>query len=317
MEYHHVNSEEESYWARRERFMYYQYIKFMVKALGDDAKSLLDVGSSNAEYVESFNWIANRYALDINKPYQSGNVKGIQMDFMEFQPTERFDFVTCLQVLEHIQDPVPFVKKLFEVGKRVLISVPYMWRENSEEGHIHDPVDLGKVISWIGKNPDYHIIVEEPLFNSTKNRRLICYYHSEGQKFNMNKLRQGLLMGNLQNNDKNRVDSNFEQINKHLLEINEHLIGIREEQERQSKLISIDSTISINVNNLTRIKDENERISSRISNYKKEIKKTEKKYKLSLLQKKKYERVYEDIINSKSWRYTKPLRDIRLILQRK
>ncbi|MBX4145823.1 hypothetical protein K1X09_00420 [Paenibacillus lautus] len=182
-----------SYWEKRSNMMYYQYIKYMVQALAADANSLIDVGSSNAEYIESFDWISKRNTLDIENPYSSLNVEGIKADFLQFKPLQKYDFITCLQVLEHVPDVISFARKLFEIGDNVLISVPYMWEANSCAEHIHDPIDFDKLYDWIGRVPDYHIIVQEPLFNSSKSRRLICYYHSTPEKLSLNTARKNVL----------------------------------------------------------------------------------------------------------------------------
>jgi hypothetical protein len=44
--------------------MYYQYLDYLIRALATDAKSLIDVGSTNAQYIESFHWIPKRNTLD-------------------------------------------------------------------------------------------------------------------------------------------------------------------------------------------------------------------------------------------------------------
>lgn len=192
-----------SYWDKRSHMMYYQYVKYMVQALAADANSMIDVGSSNAEYVESFDWIPQRHTIDLENPYYSDRVQGFEMDFMQFQPTKKYDFITCLQVLEHVPDPISFARKLFDIGKNVLISVPYMWEESSEAEHIHDPVDFDKLSLWTGRDPSYHIIVKEPLFNSSKSNRLICYYHSDSEKFDVKKMR--LRVKNMRNSSNSKA----------------------------------------------------------------------------------------------------------------
>ena len=135
----------DQYWKKRSLMMYYKYIDFMVQAFAADAKSLIDIGTADTQYIENFDWIPNKYALDIKNPYGSAAVKSIEIDFLDYQPEEKFDFVTCLQVLEHIPNVEEFAKKLLKISNRVLISVPYMWPEGSEDEHIHDPIDLQKV----------------------------------------------------------------------------------------------------------------------------------------------------------------------------
>jgi len=66
-----------------------------------------------------------------------------------------------MQVLEHLNDPAIFAKKLFKTGSTVIISVPYKWKKGLEKGHAQDPVDENMVYSWTKMRPTYSVIVEE------------------------------------------------------------------------------------------------------------------------------------------------------------
>lgn len=176
----------QGYGARRRHLLYYVYIDRLMRVLAADAKSLLDVGAANTRYLESFDWIPERYALDRVHDNPSLGVTTIKADFLKFQPARKYDFVTCFQVLEHIPDATTFGRRLFEMADRALISVPYLWPDNphnrpenndpaGNKHHVHDPIDLAKFSRWLGREPDYHIVVEEP-FGGAKGRRLIAYY---------------------------------------------------------------------------------------------------------------------------------------------
>jgi hypothetical protein len=171
--------------------MYYRYIDAIVRGVGADAKSLLDVGSASAQYLEEFDWIENKVAIDLKSAYSSVTVKGIAVNFFDYKPDVKFDLVTCFQVLEHVPEAGKFAKKLFEVGRDVLVSVPYQWPERSNVHHVHDPVDREKLRSWTGRDPDYSVIVSE-LFVGTKGRRLIAYYRERGQPFSASAARNAM-----------------------------------------------------------------------------------------------------------------------------
>ena len=183
------------YWLRRSNMMYYKYIDILVKAFAYDAKSIIDVGSANTEYIEKFYWIPNKYTLDIKNPYTSSNVTAIETDFLTFKPEEKFDFVTCFQVLEHIPEVQLFAKKLFEISEKVLISVPHLWPKGAEKEHINDPVDEEKLFKWTNREPSYSIIVSEPLREPRKgiSRRMICYYGPVGEQINYRKAMDNVL----------------------------------------------------------------------------------------------------------------------------
>lgn len=171
--------------------MYYRYIDAIVAGVAAEAKSLLDVGSAGTPYIENFDWIPKRVTIDISTPYSSKTVEGIKGDFFTYLPEEQFDFVTCLQVLEHIPDVTTFARKLFDVGRNVLISVPFEWPEKATSYHVHDPVTEKKLETWTRRKPDYSIIVPE-LFLPRKGKRLIAYYQDPATKFSMEAARKAM-----------------------------------------------------------------------------------------------------------------------------
>ena len=181
-----------SYWEKRSSLIYYRYIDLIVRGLAANAKTMIDVGSYNTPNLELFDWIPERHSLDIKRPYESENVRGIKTDFFSFEPASKYDFAICLQVLEHVPDAARFAKKLFSISDAVLVSVPYRWPAGSHDDHVHDPVDLEKLLSWTEREPDYHIVVAEPLMRSPKGRRLIAYYHPPGTPLNLSQARRKL-----------------------------------------------------------------------------------------------------------------------------
>lgn len=171
------------YWKRRQKMMYYQYVLDIAGPLAADAKSLIDVGSHGTSMAETFDWIPERVALDLREPYSSPAVTGIKADFFTFAPERRYDMALCLQVLEHVPDAAGFARKLLDVADRVLVSVPYLWPKNRNKFHCQDPVDEAKLAAWFGRQPDYTIIVAEPLREPEIARRLIAYFHVPGERF--------------------------------------------------------------------------------------------------------------------------------------
>jgi len=158
--------------------MYYRYIQRMIEKLGAEAQSMIDVGSGNCPYLEWFDWIPERVSVDIRVPYESDHVRGIKGDIFQLQFPKPFDVCTCLQVLEHVPDAAAFGRRLLELARVVVVSVPYKWPDTPKPtpGHLHDPVDLAKLTAWMGREATYRIIVEEPLSFSPKRRRLIAVY---------------------------------------------------------------------------------------------------------------------------------------------
>lgn len=178
------------YWKERHNMMYYKYIDLWVRVLAINSKSIIDIGSSRAPFIERFDWIKSRFALDMHEPYQSKNVHGIHEDFLTWAPTQKFDFTLCLQVLEHVTEARAFASKLLSVSDRVLVSVPYRWPEGSNADHVQDPVDLAKLVSWFGRLPDHHFVVTEPFDRPAKASRLICYFQTPEGSFSLRKAKR-------------------------------------------------------------------------------------------------------------------------------
>lgn len=166
-----------NYWAKRSDMLYYKAIDQILRVVGFGARSLVDVGSGNSPYVDWWSWIDRKVSIDIRAPYSSPGVEAIVGNILDWKSTEKFDICTCLQVLEHIDDPKPFTQKLFDIGEVVVISVPFNWPEGRTVGHVQDPVDRDKLESWTGRKPNFSTVIAEP-FGSVKHERLIAVYHS-------------------------------------------------------------------------------------------------------------------------------------------
>jgi hypothetical protein len=171
-------SEIEKYWEDRKDQLYYQAVRVLTSHLGENAGSILDVGSAACPYLEWYPWIPTRTSIDLRNPYRSPEIRGIVADFLEWQPDQTYDIVTCLQVMEHVPDAGRFAQKLMEVGRTVVVSVPYKWRAGSNASHVHDPVEEGKMRSWFRRPANFSYIIREVLSDS---RRLIQVYERDNE----------------------------------------------------------------------------------------------------------------------------------------
>lgn len=167
------------YWRRRAGLIYYKAVSFIVNALQNDVDTIVDVGSGNTPVLEEFDWARRRLSIDIRKPYESDGVEALVCDIMTVRDLPRFDLCLCLQVLEHVPDAGAFARRLLELADVVIVSVPYRWAGRTK-GHIHDPVDEDKLRDWMGRDPVFSLLVEEPR-DHKQNRRLISAYDPQGR----------------------------------------------------------------------------------------------------------------------------------------
>lgn len=159
-----------NYWEGRKDFRYFAEVTRLARAYAADAESVLDVGPHQTTFVTQLSWIESKTAIDLHRRPTMRGVQGIRGDFMDFEPTQPFDLVICLQVLEHLDDPTPFARKLLRDGHKVIISVPYRWPKGQCKYHPQDPVDEDKVRAWMGRDWLEHTIVEDGM------HRLVAAY---------------------------------------------------------------------------------------------------------------------------------------------
>lgn len=160
------------YWEARRHMLYYKAVFQYVSVAGYDARTLIDIGSESAEYVQWLGWIPERSILDLRIPQKPQGITAIEVDFFEFTPPQVYDVALCCQVLEHVPDPAAFCDKLKTIARHLVITVPYKWLGNAP-GHIHDPVDEAKLQGWMKVRASSSQIVTEPF----REARLISYYN--------------------------------------------------------------------------------------------------------------------------------------------
>ncbi len=149
-----------NYWESRQNRQYYSVVKQWVEQLGP-CHSIVDIGCRDTPVV-TWGTFQHRYSVDIkNRPKLPNVIQiiGSWPDCKEQLP--KCDVVLCLQVLEHLSDPIPFTEALFEHAlKTVIISVPYKWSKGAESCHCQDPIDLAKIRSWTRRDASSMKIVD-------------------------------------------------------------------------------------------------------------------------------------------------------------
>jgi hypothetical protein len=161
-----------TYWEQRKNYKYYKKALELIKSY-DNCNSIIDIGGRDTEILKNLSF-RDKVCLDLNKLPESEGIRTIKCDFYKWVPDNKYDIVTCLQVLEHLDDPKLFVKKIFELSNRiVIISVPYMWPKGFCKYHVQDPVDENVIFNWVQKIPDESYIVEDASV-----KRIICVYYN-------------------------------------------------------------------------------------------------------------------------------------------
>lgn len=142
------------------------------------ASSLADIGSGAPPFLRLFDWFPNRvivapyFVADQGDESNSSHIlkaaaaaaarpRGISLpldgisiitaQFLKTPVDLSFDVVLCMGVLEHVENPREFMKKLLHTAKVALIvSVPYLWPACGHKGcgHLTDEIDEDVVRGW-------------------------------------------------------------------------------------------------------------------------------------------------------------------------
>jgi hypothetical protein len=165
---------DDRYWVERRHFAYYVEVERLARAHVPEGGSVLDVGAGVTRLLQRLDWFSLRVSLDKQGRARQRGIQQVTADFLDYQPPVRFNLVLCLQVIEHLEEPGPFVRKLLSTGSTIIVSVPYRRPHGEHPRHIQDPVDEEKLASWAGCSPvETRIVVDgKP--------RLIAVYRNVG-----------------------------------------------------------------------------------------------------------------------------------------
>lgn len=106
----------------------YQYSKILDRPF----KSILEVGCGSGACKKGFedndiSWSGIEINNDMYDFWSKNNINILKGDFIKFQFDKQFDVIYASQVLEHINDPIKFIKKCKEVlapGGLIHVDVP-------------------------------------------------------------------------------------------------------------------------------------------------------------------------------------------------
>lgn len=150
-----------AYWKTRKDLLYYGEVLRLARKHCPGARSVVDIGSMASPFILKFDWIPDKTSLDLRVTGRLRGCRCLKADFMSHRFTRSFDLVLCLQVLEHLEAPAPFARKLLATGRTVIISVPYKWPRGLDPNHVQDPVDEAKLLEWTGRPWLEHVVARE------------------------------------------------------------------------------------------------------------------------------------------------------------
>lgn len=141
-------------------FRYYAHVSRWLERLAPT--SVLDVGGRRSPILDSLPDSVERVCLDIERiPGLKPGIRRITSDFLRWTPDKTYDVVVCLQVLQHVEQPDEFAKKLLKVGRTVILCVPYQLPRGMNSGP-NSMIDERTLLKWTGRTTTATQLIVEP-----------------------------------------------------------------------------------------------------------------------------------------------------------
>lgn len=150
------------YWESRKHLQYYEVARKYIELVASPRFSIMDVGCLNTP-VALMGDFKDRFALNKTPFTPFEGVECIVADWLDFEPGRKYNVITCLQVLEHLDDKTlkSFVDKLRAYSDWMVLSVPYMWPVGTEPTHKQDPIDVVKFYQMAQGVPEFVEIIKD------------------------------------------------------------------------------------------------------------------------------------------------------------
>ena len=164
---------QEHYYHRRKKTHYLRQVEEIVNEC-DNCVSMLDVGGGHMGFLFRFDYPQRTLVDSDDIQYFPGNPEDIDYIKRDFLTVDipQHDIVTCLQVIEQVDQKHLFAQKLYDVARKCLIvSIPYLW----DVGDHHDGLNESHILDWFPVPPDR--VISSP--NIKKCNRLICVWYKE------------------------------------------------------------------------------------------------------------------------------------------
>ena len=151
------------YWAKRRTDRIYLMSLLFAHYYCRAKDTVADVGCHCSPLVLMLAGFRRRYAIDPN-PHAAECWRGVDgatflnlpfedVDVGALTGRRRFDLILCNQVIEHLDDPAPFVERVLSKARRAIISTTFETPAGVMRGHVQDPIDLHKFEAWFPRKP--------------------------------------------------------------------------------------------------------------------------------------------------------------------
>lgn len=162
----------QAYWQKRKEFVYIHVCRQLIRIMGHSAEVVADIGSNKTPTLDTFPGNPLKFSVDPGSPYESHDVTSVRQDLLNWVPPKPIQLASCLQVMEHVRDVHSFAERLLKISEVSLISVPHLEEAGSNQGHLHNRIDLERITEWFGRAPNYHYIARE----LSGDERIVCVF---------------------------------------------------------------------------------------------------------------------------------------------
>lgn len=168
-----IEEQKQFFYATR---MKLPFIDYPLSSIDFQGKSVIDIGAGPTSLLLKSHNYSKAVAVDplmdtfpswVRDRYLSVGIKPVCSGGEDFQTDERFDIVLCMNVLQHVVDPVKMVSNMRKIGKEVR---SYEWI-NIPSDSLHPHVlEEHKLNEWFGGKGIVEAVHEPYMFDGS------CWY---------------------------------------------------------------------------------------------------------------------------------------------
>ena len=139
-EQHDSSQSKESHRPSRAGDRCYQIANRLARVHRSTATRALVLGARDPSFMKSIEWIASCKVIDIARGLAATRREGPRDDFLTVEVEEPIDLVFCIDTLNRVPHPGPFLRKLLHLGD-LIVAVPFEWPSGPEVVNRHNPID--------------------------------------------------------------------------------------------------------------------------------------------------------------------------------